>query len=173
MTWQDIYPVVQMVLQLVIGGGIIVAVCRYFRVLRQSIESQEKTIAAQAEFMKAQSTVLQDFECLSKLMQQVIDAVSDPAALQREQAYKARVDRDAAETLQQSIAKALEQHNKDCIPLTFGSAKLISEMMPYLDLKQRQALIKASGLPSPVQELFLKDERTRPDVPATNEHPLA
>ena len=45
--------------------------------------------------MKAQRTILQDFERLNNIMKHVLDTVSDPAALQREQAYKARVDRDA------------------------------------------------------------------------------
>ena len=91
MTTQDIYAWVQMGLQIVIGGGTVVGISRYFRILRRAIESQEKTIAAQAEYMKAQSTVLQDFERLNNMMKHVLDTVSDPAALQREQAYKARV----------------------------------------------------------------------------------
>jgi hypothetical protein len=94
MTTQDIYVWVQMGLQIVIGGGIVVGVSRYFRILRRAIESQEKTIAAQAEHMKAQSTVLQDFERHSKIMQQVIDFFNPQAQLQREQAYKERFERD-------------------------------------------------------------------------------
>ena len=45
MTTQDIYAWVQMGLQIVIGGGTVVGISRYFRILRRAIESQEKTIA--------------------------------------------------------------------------------------------------------------------------------
>lgn len=94
MTTQDIYSWVQMGLQVLIGGGLVAGIYRYFGVLKRAIESQEKTIAAQAEQMKAQSTVLQDFERHSKIMQQVIDFFDPQAQLQREQAYKERFERD-------------------------------------------------------------------------------
>ena len=60
------------------------------------MDHQKATIEAQAESLKAQSTVLQDVERLSKMMQQVIAFYDPQAVLQREQAYKARVERDAA-----------------------------------------------------------------------------
>ena len=94
MTTQDIYSWVQMGLQVLIGGGLVAGIYRYFGVLKRAIESQEKTIAAQAEQMKAQSTVLQDFERHSKIMQQVIDFFDPQAQLQREQAYKELFERD-------------------------------------------------------------------------------
>jgi uncharacterized membrane protein YgaE (UPF0421/DUF939 family) len=94
MTTQDIYAWVQMGLQIVIGGGIVVGISRYFGILRRSIESQKATIEAQAEQMKAQSTVLQDVERLNKVMQQVIAFFDPQAQLQREQAYKERFERD-------------------------------------------------------------------------------
>jgi hypothetical protein len=94
MTTQDIYSWVQIGLQVLVGGGLVAGIYRYFGVLKRAIEGQEKTIAAQAEQMKAQSTVLQDFERLNKLMQQVIDVVDPEAQLKREQAYRARADRD-------------------------------------------------------------------------------
>jgi hypothetical protein len=172
MTWQDVYPVLQMGLQVVIGGSIIVAVSRYFRAQEKTIASQKETIAALAEQMKAQSTVLQDFERLSKLMQQVIDTVSDPAALQREQAFRARVERDAAETLQKGITKAVSEATKDYLPILVGTAQLIGQMMRYIDPNQCQALIKASGLNPRLKEELLKDECTRPDISAANEQPL-
>ena len=94
MTTQDIYAWVQMGLQIVIGGGIVVGISRYFGLLRRAIESQKATIEAQAEQIRAQSTVLQDFERHSKIMQQVIDFFDPQAQLQREQAYKERFERD-------------------------------------------------------------------------------
>jgi hypothetical protein len=66
------------------------------RTLKSAVDVQKAAIDAQAEQMKAQSTVLQDVERLNKLMQQVIDFFDPQAALQREQAYKARVEREAA-----------------------------------------------------------------------------
>jgi hypothetical protein len=158
MTTHDIYAWVQMGLQILIGGGVVAGIYRYYGVLKRAIESQERTIAAQAEHMKAQSTVLQDFERLNQLMQRVIDTVSDPAALQREQAYKARVDRDAAKTLQQSITKAQEQLTKSYLPTMIGLIVLVTSMLPFLDLKRRRTLIEASGLPLPLQEQFLEDK---------------
>jgi hypothetical protein len=101
MTWQDISPIVQIGLQIVIGGGIVLGIARYFRVLRRSIESQEKTIAAQAEYIKAQSAVLQDFERHSKLMKQVIDTVDAPAMLDRMQKYRQIVDIEVEQLAQQ------------------------------------------------------------------------
>jgi uncharacterized membrane protein YgaE (UPF0421/DUF939 family) len=97
MTTQDIYAWVQMGLRIVIGGGIVVGISRYFGILRRAIESQKATIEAQAEQMKAQSTVLQDVERLNKVMQQVVAFFDPQAQLQREQAYKARVERDMDE----------------------------------------------------------------------------
>ncbi len=94
MTTQDIYAWVQMGLQIVIGGGIVVGISRYFGLLRRAIESQKATIEAQAEHMKAQSAILQDFERHSKIMQQVIDFFEPQAQLRREQAYKELVERD-------------------------------------------------------------------------------
>jgi hypothetical protein len=104
MTTQDIYSWVQIGLQVLVGGALVAGLYRYFGVLKRLIEGQEKTIAAQAEQMKAlkatidaqaeqmkaQSTVLQDVERLYNVVKHVLDTVSDPAALQREQAYKAR-----------------------------------------------------------------------------------
>jgi hypothetical protein len=66
------------------------------RTVKSTVEAQKGTIDAQAEQMKAQSTVLQDVERLTKMMQQVIAFVDQQAVLQREQAYKAQVERDAA-----------------------------------------------------------------------------
>jgi hypothetical protein len=64
--------------------------------VQTTVAAQEKTITAQAEQMKAQSTALQDFERLNKLMPQVIDFVNPEVQLKREQAFQGRIERDAA-----------------------------------------------------------------------------
>jgi hypothetical protein len=151
--------------------GVTLALVIYFglhlrsqlRTLKHTVEAQKATIEAQAESMKAQSTVLQDLERHNKIMQQVIDFFDPTAQLQREQAYKARVDRDAAETLQQSITKAQEQSISSYIPVVVGLVKLVSDMMPFFDLKRRRTLIEASGLPSPLKEQFLENKRLATD----------
>jgi hypothetical protein len=66
------------------------------RTVRSTVEAQKVTIDAQAEQMKAQSTVLQDVERLNKMMQQAIDY--------REQAYKELVGRDATTRRRERIA---------------------------------------------------------------------
>jgi hypothetical protein len=58
--------------------------------------------------MKAQSTVLQDFERLNQMMKLMIDTVSDPAALQREQAFRERVERDAAAHLREHTQRVVK-----------------------------------------------------------------
>jgi hypothetical protein len=91
-----------------IGHGVTLAFVIYFGLhLRQKVQTlqatvmaQEKTITAQAEQIKAQSTVLQDVERVHKIMQQVIDISGDPAALQREQAFKERLEREMHHRLQ-------------------------------------------------------------------------
>jgi hypothetical protein len=108
MTTQDLYFGIQMGLQLLIGGGVVWAAVWLSGVLKRAIEGQEKTIAAQAELMKAQSTVLQDVERFNKIMQQVIDFVDPQAQLQREQAYRDRVDREL-KVLEDEMAKMREE----------------------------------------------------------------
>jgi hypothetical protein len=80
MTTQDIYAWIQMGLQIVIGGGIVIGISRYFGILRKTIDVQAEqmkalkaTIEAQSEQIKAQSTVLQDFERLNNIMKHVLD----------------------------------------------------------------------------------------------------
>jgi hypothetical protein len=115
MTMQDIYSWVQIGLQVLIGGGVVAGIYRYFGVLKRLIEGQEKTIAtqaeqmkalkatidAQAEQMKAQSTVLQDFERLNTLMKQVMEVINPEAQLKREQAFQARLERETNHRLQE------------------------------------------------------------------------
>ncbi len=90
MTTSGILAWVQIILLLIIGGGLL----WYIRLLKQGMDAQKVRI-------EALSGVLQDFEHINNAMKRmmdamnlVIDTVSDPAALQREQAYKVRVDRD-------------------------------------------------------------------------------
>jgi CTP:molybdopterin cytidylyltransferase MocA len=137
MTTQDIYAWVQMGLQIVIGGGIVVGMSRYFGILRQAIEAQKVTIEAQAGHMKAQSAVLQDFERLNNIMKHVLDTVSDPAALQREQAYKERVDRDANALVDETAR---------------GFIALIGSALLYIPADERMNLIHAADLPSASKE---------------------
>jgi hypothetical protein len=80
------------------------------RTLKSAVETQKVTIEAQSESIKAQSAVLQDFERHIKIMQQVIDFFDPQAQLQREQAYKERVDCNAATRLdQQKDTRRLER----------------------------------------------------------------
>jgi hypothetical protein len=67
---------------------------RELHTVKEAVVAQKATIDAQAESMKAQSTVLQDVERLNKVMQQVVAFFDPQAQLQREQAYRDRVDRD-------------------------------------------------------------------------------
>jgi CTP:molybdopterin cytidylyltransferase MocA len=137
MTTPDIYAWVQMGLQLVIGGGIVVGVSRYFGILRRAIDSQKATIEAQAEHMKAQSAILQDFERLNSILKHVLETVSDPAALQREEAYRARVDRDANAQLDKTAR---------------GFTALIGSALAYIPDDVRMNLIHAADLPSASKE---------------------
>jgi len=148
MTMQDIYAWVQMGLQIVIGGGIFVGISRYFGILRKTIDVQAEqmkalkaTIEAQSEQIKVQSTVLQDFERLNNIMKHVLDTVSAPAALQREQAYKERVDRDANALVDETAR---------------GFIALIGSALPYIPADERMNLIHAADLPSASKET-LKD----------------
>jgi len=127
MSTQDIYAWIQIILLVIIGGGL----AWYIRLLKQAVDAQKVTI-------EAQSTVLQDFERLNKTMKLVLDTVADPAALQREQAYKAWVDRDAdalvkeqakqiTEKSTQDVALVRQEHNEVVGQL----ARLIGYIMPF------------------------------------------
>jgi hypothetical protein len=97
-----------MVIYDLIGHGVTLAVVIYvglqlrsqLRALKGTVEAQQATIDAQAELMKAQRTVLQDVERWQKIMQQVVDIAGDPAALQREQAFQARLEHEMHHRLQ-------------------------------------------------------------------------
>src|SRR5262245_10244695 len=77
------------------------------RTLKATMETQKLTIEAQAEQMNAQSTVLQDFERHSKIMQQVIAFFGPEAQLRRGQAYKELVERDL-KTLERELQRVNE-----------------------------------------------------------------
>jgi hypothetical protein len=179
MTTQDIYAWVQMGLQIVIGGGIVVGISRYFGILRRAIESQEKTIAAQAEYMKAQSTVLQDFERLNKLMQQVIDFVDPQKQLQREQAFQARLQRDADDRYKE-LSKLLAENQKKFVEdvthavmqAADGLVKLLCNLLPLVYPPLRQELIEASDLIPESKANLQQIAQTMEYTPVTDEASL-
>ena len=122
--------------------------------LQTAVDAQKATINAQAEQLKAQSTLLQDSERLDNRMKLVIDTASPPASLQREQAYYERVQRDATALLQaqeQQFAaqrkEMVEQLNiarKTTIALTI----LIGKTLPFIPADERVTLIDAVDLPT-------------------------
>jgi hypothetical protein len=150
MTTQDMYSWAQMVLQVLVGGGVMVGVYRYYGVLKRLIEGQEKTIAAQAEQMKAQSTVLQDFERLNKVMQQVIDMVDAPAMIQRWQSYRALVDQHSTEQYQARVTHVTRIAAKTVGEMLGEQAAqfviLMANTMPFIPPVKRSALIEATEL---------------------------
>jgi hypothetical protein len=179
MTTQDIYAWVQMGLQIVIGGGIGIGIFRYFGILRRAIEGQEKTIAAQAEQMKAQNIVLQDSERLNKMMQQVIDFVNPEAQLKREQAFQVRVQRDADDRFKE-LSKLLEEHQKRFVQdasqaVMQGAAsvvKLLYNLLPLVYPPLRQELIEASDLIPESKANLQRMAQTMDYTPVTDEASL-
>jgi hypothetical protein len=158
MTTQDIYSLAQMGLQIVIGGGIVVGISRYFGILRRAIESQKATIEAQSEQIKAQSTVLQDFERLNKGMRQVIDTVDAPAMLQRMQSYKALVDTEADAVLKQQAKElgekgeqAVEQVRRRYLTFLGGTMNFIATLLVYVSFDQREMIIETANLPPSIK----------------------
>jgi hypothetical protein len=153
-----------------IGHGLTLACVIYFglhlrqkvQTLQATVTAQEKTIAAQekaitgqAEQMKAQSTVLQDVERLNKLMKQVIDVVDPQTQLQREQAYKVRVERDAAVLLEQE-QKAVEQAHDFYSPLATGALVLITLMLQHLPPEVLRRTIEEGDL-DPCLKRYVQD----------------
>jgi hypothetical protein len=127
--------------------GVTIALVIYFglhlrsqlRTLKSTVTAQKSTIDAQAEQMKAQSTVLQDVERLYKIMQQVIDFVGPEAQLQREQARREQVDRDAL-TLRPARVEAwyTALRGDDFDPQRFARSEAYATLKDYLpeDLQQ-------------------------------------
>jgi hypothetical protein len=168
MAMQDIYFGVQTGLQLLIGGGVVWAAFWLSGVLKRAIESQEKTIAAQAEQMKAQSTVLQDFERLNKMMKEVIDTVDAPAMLQRLKSYKGLVDQEAQDQLkrlQTQFQWAMNQTASTTVKDMLGFVKVINYMLPFFPPELRRVLIEESDLPPYIKEGLLGLARSNPYIP--------
>jgi hypothetical protein len=141
-----------------IGHSVTLAFVIYFglplrqkvQTLQTTVTAQEKTIAAQAERMKAQSTVLQDFERLNKMMKQVIDTVDAPAMIERWQKYKSLVDalldqqiQEFAEQGKQTLEQIQDAHHT----LHVSTFRLLGFMLPFLPLELREALFETIGYP--------------------------
>lgn len=115
---------------------------------------------AQKVRIEALSGVLQDFEHINNAMKRtmdamklVIDTASDPAALQREQAYKARVDRDVedfkkdyakqvAEESTQDIALVRQKHEE----IIGALAGLLGSMTPFVPPDRRMMYLASVNL---------------------------
>jgi hypothetical protein len=165
MTTQDIYFGIQTGLQLLVGGGVVWGVVWLSGVLKRAIESQEKTIAAQAEHMKVLTTALQEFERLIKTMKLVIDTVGDPAGLQREQAFRERIERDAAariETMTAQVQRNAKQVVDGMAKLARDAFGTIAHMVAYLPPEQAQRLIETSDLDSDMKASFFQHLREEP-----------
>jgi hypothetical protein len=124
------------------------------RVVKSTVEVQEKAIAAQAEHMKAlqamiqaqaeqlkaQSTLLQDAERSSKMMQQVVDIADPETTLKRMQSYKKIVDLES-----QAVADYTAK----------GFTTFIGSIMMYIPAGERLRLIEEAAL-EPVHAERLK-----------------
>jgi hypothetical protein len=167
MTTQDIYAWTQIILLVVVGGGL----AWYIRLLKRAVDAQKATIDAQAEQLKAQSTVLQDFERLNKTMKLVIDTVSDPAALQREQAYKERVDRDATALVARQVKEAEEKGKRTVSEVRDADSDLLHDffgltgrLLPFVPPDVRRTLIDATTLSPQTKDLLHDLEASAPPM---------
>jgi hypothetical protein len=120
---------------------------------KTAIEAQKASIEAVEVQLKAQSTVLQDFERVYRTMKLAVDTFSDPAALQREQAFRERVVRDTAALLEGQARQFTEQHKETVEQLnianktTAGLTILIGRALPFIPTDERVKLIEAADLP--------------------------
>jgi septal ring factor EnvC (AmiA/AmiB activator) len=119
----------------------------------EQMKALKATIDAQAEQMKAQSTVLQDFERLNKIMQQVIDFVDPETQLKREQAYRAWVDREVPDQLEQQAKEleakgqqTVEQVRHQYLDVLGGTMNLIATLLLYVSFEHRTELIETAKL---------------------------
>jgi uncharacterized coiled-coil protein SlyX len=179
-----------------IGHGVTLAFVIYFGLhLRQKVQTlqatvaaqektitaQEKAITGQAEQMKAQSTVLQDFERLNKLMKEIIDTVDAPAMIERWQKYKTLVDAQG-EQLAQQLGQRVAELESQAVELTIdshaansairdftdtiaGFLVLAGLMMRFVPYDKRMALIKASEVGSPLRERLHTMAEAAPYLP--------
>ena len=122
-------------------------------------DAQKVAIDAQKARIEALSGVLQDFERLNKVMKTVIDTVSDPAALQREQAYKERVDRDVEDFKKDYAKQFAEQSTKDIASVRQAHEEIIGELfglIGYMTLfvppDQRMTRLDSVNLPSTLKD---------------------
>lgn len=175
MTTQDIYAWTQIILLVVVGGGL----AWYIGLLKRAVDAQKATIDAQAEQLKAQSTVLQDFERLNRTMRLVLDTVSDPAALQREQAFKERLERETDACIEQQAKQLIEKSNQTIAQLRQAyaqvikdCARLVGSILPFLYPSLRRAIIAASDLPPYVKQVLEDVKPTAPYIPIIDEPSL-
>lgn len=136
---------------------------------KDAIDALKATIDALAEQLKVQSTVLQDFERLNKAMKLMLDTVSDPAALQREQAYKARVDRDVAALLEQQARElgekgqqTVEQVRHRYLDVLGGAMNFIATLLLYVSFEHRTELIETAKLSPSIKTSLRRFAREAP-----------
>ncbi len=170
-----------MVIYELIGHGVTITVVIYvglhlrrqLHTLKGTVEAQKATIDAQAEQMKAQSTVLENFERLNKQMKEVIDTVDAPAMLKRMQAYKEIVELERQQLTAQvrrETNENLQQVREDVGNLVGDFYVVISSMMRFIPPAQRLALIEASDLPTRFKQGLKKLADAAPYLP-TGEKP--
>jgi hypothetical protein len=111
-TSQDIYAWTQIILLIVVGGGL----AWYIRLLKNAVDAQKATIdALKATIgaldtqLKVQSTVQQDSARSNEMMKRVLDSVDAPAMMQRWEQYRQMVDAE-----KEQLARHLhEQADRD------------------------------------------------------------
>jgi hypothetical protein len=165
MTTQDIYAWTQIILLVIVGGGLAWSI----RLLKQAVDAQKATIEAQAEQLKAQSTVLHDFELHVKTMKLVVDTVDAPAMLQRMRDYRALTDEQSAAILEQQ-AKQLREKGIQAIAearqayeeIVRGLTHLVGRMLPFLYPGLRKEILGDPNLPLFAKELLQDIESTAP-----------
>jgi hypothetical protein len=133
--------------------------------LQATVDAQKTTIDAQAEQLKAQSTVLQDFERFNRTMKLAVDTFADPAAIERERAYRARVDRDTTallveqeKQLREQGIQAIAQVRQAYEALLSSCTRLIGYMLPLLYPGLRRTFIDARKLSSTIKEVLQHSE---------------
>jgi hypothetical protein len=175
------------ILELIVQGVAIALVIYFGLHLRQKLQTlqttmaaQEKTIAAQAESMKAQNTVLQEFERLNKMMKEVINTVDAPAMLQRMQSYKELVDREANTLLKEQARQFAEQHQARVKQVGILAAEAAGKMLgeqaahfiismanaiPFIPPPKRLPLIEAAELLPAYKQDLRKFAEVAPFLP--------
>jgi hypothetical protein len=165
MTTQGIYIWAQIILQVVVGGALVF----YIRMLKRAVDAQKGTIEAQAEHLKTQSTIFQDFERLNTMMKHAIDTYSDPVALKREQAFRERVTRDAEELMKDQAKQVTEKSAQDVILLsqkyteiTLGLVSLLANAVPFVPPHRRVSMFDSSTLAPEIKDRLQASVRDAP-----------